>query len=86
MSKRKRTAVATSTPSTNITWPAFNLAELFTWADNELSAVVQWPDIADVVQWPEDISDVVQWPDISDVVQPSKWDETGAISSKVELP
>ena len=66
MSKRKRTAVATSTPSTNITWPAFNLAELFTWADNELSAVVQWPDIADVVQFPE-VS--IEWPALGDVVQ-----------------
>ena len=53
MSKRKRTAVATSTPSTNITWPAVDLAELFGWADNQLSAVVQWPDIADVVQPPK---------------------------------
>ena len=76
MSKRKRTAVATSTPSTNITWPAVDLAELFGWADNQLSAVVQWPDIADVVQFP----------DISDVVQPPKWDETGAISNMGELP
>ena len=53
MSKRKRTAVATSTPSTNITWPAVDLAELFGWADNQLSAVVQWPDISDVVQPPK---------------------------------
>ena len=80
MSKRKRTAVATST---NITWPAFDLAELWAWADNELSAVVQWPDIADVVQWPEL---TLEWPDISDVVQPSKWDETGAISNMGDLP
>ena len=77
MAKRKakqRTAVTLQ--PIDVQWPAFDLAELFTWADNELAAVVQFPDI----------SDVVQFPDISDVVQPPKWDETGAISSKVELP
>ena len=68
MAKRKakqRTAVTLQ--PIDVQWPAFDLAELFTWADNELAAVVQFPDI-------------------SDVVQPPKWDETGAISSKVELP
>ena len=83
MAKRKAKQPTAVTLQPIATWPELDLAELFGWADNEIAAVLQFPDISDVVQWPEL---TLEWPDISDVVQPSKWDETGAISSKVELP
>lgn len=62
MSKRKRTAERVT--ADNITWPAFDLAELWAWADNQLADVVQWPEIA--IEWPE-VS--IEWPELGDVVQ-----------------
>ena len=78
MTKRKKRTTAERTTST--TWPEFDFAELKGWADNELAAVGQFPDISDGVQFPDieiewpDISDVMQWPDIE-----IEWPELGDV-------